>query len=309
MSSAENITMLTPSFEISQLNKYIKYINFVIIYIVTFTLVLIPKYEIVGMVLLLSFNFIIQPLLLYDIFLFNDMNNTIFVSIIVTGTVLCLLSVVYILKMLVRVRNKNHEVGQINLLIDKNTNKKYHTFTNLYMINAGLILINSIIYFFYKVNNNTKYSNNYLYNTLNYDFIDNSFFKNILYRTNEFYENRPLLYPSYPFIFLGILIYNLLLTIFINTIKTLYGLYNDFLNTFLFLFKSASLIAIFVLSVIMFVFSTIIAVIRFKRKNIANDNKTSYKGTTATNTGMFSQLENIFNNLNMNYLMNYKIVT
>jgi hypothetical protein len=296
-----------PSFEVSQLNKYIKYINFVIIYIVTFSLVCIREYEIVGMGLLLSFNFIIQPLLLYDIFSLNDRNNSVFLGVIGFGILLSLLSSVYVLKMLVQVQTKNHEVGNVTQYVDKNTNTKYHDFSNSFMVNVGLIIINAILYFIHRFSNNINYSNNYLYNTLEYINIDYSFFENIYNRTNEFTKDNIFLLLGYIFIYLGILFWNLLIAIFVNLIKTLHGLYNKFFHTLLFLFKSVSLITIVVLSCKILYLSTTIARIRFKKtqsKSSSGSNADSSK-----NASVFTQMSTMFNNLNMNYLMNYKIVT
>jgi hypothetical protein len=309
MSSVGNTN---PSFEVSQLNKYIKYINFVIVYIVTFTLVCIPKYEIVGMGLLLSFNFIIHSFLLYDIFSLNDTKNSLFTFVIVFGIALTFLSSVYVLKMLVQVQNKHREVGHVTQRIDKNTNQKYHLFSNLFITNVGLIILNAIVYFIYKFSGNINYSNNYLYNELNYEDINYSFFENVYYSAielgNTWFGSISVI--LYPFIFLFVLFYNTGLTIAINVLKTLQGLYNKFLHTILFLFKSASLIAIIVLSSINLVLSTTMARIRFKRnaeyeKNVSNANKIDSSKTNS----IFTQISSAFTNLNMNYLMNYKIVT
>jgi len=301
-----------PSFEVSQLNKYIKYINFVIVYIVTFTLVCIPKYEIVGMGLLLSFNFIIQVFLLYDIFSLNDPGNSIFIFVIIVGIVLTFLSSVYILLMLVRVQNKHREVGHVTQRIDKNTNRKYHLFSNLFITNIGLIMVNVIIYFIYKFSGNPNYSSDYLYNELNYEHINYSFIENVYYSASELGNG---LFGSisvilYPVTFLVVLLYNTGLTIAINILKTLQGLYNKFLHTILFLFKSASLILIIVLSSINLFLATTLARIRFKKntdyeKNISNSNQIDSSQTN----NIFTQMTTMFNNLNMNYLMNYKIVT
>lgn len=305
MSSVENIT---PSFNVSELNKYIKYINFVIIYIVTFTLVCIPKYEIVGMGLLISFNFIIHTFLLYDIFSLNDNTNNIFTFVIVFGIVLTFLSSVYILKMLVSVQNKHREVGHIKQLIDRNTNPKYNLFSNLFITNVGLIMINAIIYFIYKFSGNANYANNYLYNELNYEYINYSFFKNIYYMTSDFFGNKVSI--LYPLIFLGILFWNALMVFSINLFKTLYGLYNNLLHTLLFLFKTTSLVGIIVLSCVNLYLATSLGRIRFKKIHKYDQYVMNEKITdSSSNNNIFAQMSDIYKNLNMNYLMNYKVIT
>jgi hypothetical protein len=295
------------SFEISSLNKYIKYINFIIIYIVTFTLVCIPKYEIVGMGLLLSFNFIIQSFLVYDIVSLKDIHNFTFNAVIAFGIMSTFISSFYILKLLVHTQNKNREVGHITQLIDKNTNHKYHLFSNLFMTNVGLIFINAILYFIYRNTNNSKYANNYLYNELDYKYIDYSFFENIFYRTSEFCESTG--YLLYPFIFLAILAWNISIAISINTAKTIVGLFNNSLQTSMFLCKSTSLFLILVISCIIFYLSTTLARVRFKKINNNSSESTSNNIDSAKNNSVFSKIGDIFQNLNMNYLLNYKVVS
>jgi hypothetical protein len=298
-------------FDVSQLNKYIKYINFVIIYIVTFTLVCIPKYEIVGMGLLLSFNFIIQSFLLYDIFSLNTNTNNIFIFVIVFGIVLTFLSSFYILKMLVRTQNKNREVGNIKHLIDKNTNPKYHLFSNLFITNVGLIIVNAIIFFIYNFTINKNYANDYLYNELDYEYINYSFFENIYYKSWEYAENKfgSLSVLLYPFIFLIITFRNIILALILNFTKTLYGLFTKFLHTFIFLFKSASLIAIVILSLINFYLATQLGKIRFKKIHNYDSKSNEDPTDSSKNNGIFSKIGDIFQNLNMNYLLNYKVVS
>jgi len=305
-------TIATPSkFDVSQLNKYIKYINFVIIYIVTFTLVCIPKYEIVGMGLLLSFNFIIQSFLLYDIFSLNTSTNSIFIFVIISGIVLTFLSSFYILKMLIRTQNKHHEVGHIKQLIDKNTNPKYHLFSNLFITNIGLIIVNAIIFFIYNFTSNKNYANDYLYNELDYEYINYSFFENIYHKSWEYAKTKfgSLSSLLYPFIFLIITFCNIITTCIINAAKTLYGFFTKFLHTLIFLFKSASLIAILVLSSINLYLATKLGRIRFKKIHKYDSKSNEDPTDSSKNNGIFAKIGDIFQNLNMNYLLNYKVVS
>jgi len=309
--TSNKISSETPStFDVSQLNKYIKYINFVIIYIVTFTLVCIPKYEIVGMGLLLSFNFIIQSFLLYDIFSLNTSTNNIFIFVIISGIVLTFLSSFYILKMLVRTQNKHREVGHIKQLIDKNTNPIYHLFSNLFVTNVGLIIVNAILFFIYNFSGNKNYANDYLYNELDYEYINYSFFENIYYKSWDYAKTNfgSLSALLYPFIFLIITFCNIITTCIINAAKTLYGFFTKFLHTLIFLFKSASLIAILVLSSINLYLATKLGRIRFKKSEIKGSDKQD-PTDSSKNNGIFSKIGDIFQNLNMNYLLNYKVVS
>lgn len=300
---------IAPLFQISQLSKYIKYINFIIIYIVTFTLVCIPKYELAGMGLLISFNFIIQSFLLYDIFSIGDAKNVAFIFIISFGIIITILSSLYILKLLLRVQSKQREVGNIKNIIDKNTNTKYHLFSNLFITNIGLIIVNAIIYFNYTFSSDSNYKDNYLYNNLNYENIDYSFFENIYYKTASICKDWYILFS--PIVFLGVLFWNIIMAILINILKTLRGFYNHFFNTLLFLFKSASLILIPLLTILNFYFSISVERINIKNNRRSNGKKSNKKNLIPTNTNynntFISQITDVFNNLNMQYLMNYKV--
>jgi hypothetical protein len=298
------------SFDVKRLEKYIKYINFTIVYIVTFVLVFIRKYEIVGMGLLLSFNFIIQAFLLYDIFSIKDTHNSIFVISIVIGISLTLLSSVYILKMLVRLQNKNNEVGNILSLIDKDLNPTYHLFSNLFVTNVGLILVNAIIYFSYTFSKDPNYKNDYLYNEIGYDPLDYSFLKNIYYRSKEYFTGPfEWFIVLYPLVFLFILCINTGITTLINITKTINSLFTDFFNTLFYLFKVSSLIVILTLSSILMYLSTTLSTIHLKTKPKEPDNSGSQHvpASALNSNGIMSRVSDIFNNLNLNYLVNSKV--
>jgi hypothetical protein len=320
--SSSTLSTSTSTMPTTDLNKYIKYINFIIVYIVTFSLVFTRNYEIIGMGLLLSFNFVIQSFLLYDIFSIKDAYNNVFIFTILIGISLTLISSIFILKMLIRIQNKNHEAKNTKLLIDKDLNPKYHLFSNLFVTDVTLILVNSIIYFSYRFSNenNIKYKNDYLYNEMEYDVLDYSFLKNIYYRTNEFFEDKKTndgtnimkwFIVLYPLAFAFFLVYNVFLTIFINLIKTINSLITDFFKTISYLFKALSLIAILVISCINLYLSSTLSTIHMKtlRKKSIKKGGVKYKipASALNNNGIFSHIEDIFNNLNMNYLVNYKV--
>jgi hypothetical protein len=295
---------------VKSLEKYIKYINFIIIYIVTFVLICIRKYEIVGMGLLLSFNFIIQSFLLYDIFSIKDAHNSIFILSIVIGISLTILSSIFILKMLVRIQNKNNEVGNISSLIDKDLNSTYHLFSNLFITDVGLILVNAIIYFSYRFSEGDKYKNDYLYNEIGYDALDYSFLKNVYNRSKEFFTGPfEWFIVLYPLVFLFILLINTLIIIAINITKTINSLFTDFFKTLFYLFKVASLIVILTLSSILMYLSTTLSTIHLKTKPKEDDTPGSqHVPSSALNSnGIMSRVSDIFNNLNLNYLVNSKV--
>jgi hypothetical protein len=315
MSSIPTSPAATSTFDVTRLNKYIKYINFIIVYIVTFSLVFIRKYEILGMGLLLSFNFIIQSFLLYDIFSIKDEFNSIFIISIVIGISFTLLSSIFILKMLVRLQNKTAEVGNISSFIDKDLNPTYHLFSNLFITNVAFILVNAIIYFSYTFSKDPNYKNDYLYNEIGYDPLDYSFLKNIYYRSKEFFTGDIMQWFTilYPLVFLFILFINTLITTLINITKTINSLFTNFFNTLFYLFKVASLIVILTLSSILMYLSTTLSVIHLKTTpaETANSGDEKYNipapASALNNNGIFSRIEDMFNNLNMNYLINSKV--
>ena len=242
---------------------------------------------------------------------------------ILIGISLTVLSTIFILKMLVRVQNKNVEVGNITSLIDKDVNSTYHLYSNLLITDITLILSNVILYFRYTFSKDEKYKNDYLYNEIGYDEFNYKFLKNIYYRTNEFFYEKstpPSGFDSikewltilYPFVFLFFLGWNVLWTSCINIIKTINKLITDFFNTIIYLFKLTSLITILVLSSINMYLSTTISTIHLKTKKASQTESAPAPAPAPAsainnNNSVFSQIGDIFKNLNLNYLTNSQL--
>jgi hypothetical protein len=212
-------------------------------------------------------------------------------------------------------QNKNMEVGNISSLIDKDVNPMYQLYSKLFITDVGLILLNSIIYFSYRFSKDENYKNDYLYNEIGYDALDSSFLKNIYYRTNEFFNGHITQWFTifYPIVFLFILIVNAGIISVINVIKTINSLFTDFFKTLFYLFKVASLIVILTLSSILMYLSTRLAIIHLKTTpaETADSGNEKYNtpapASVLNNNGIFSRIEDMFNNLNLNYLINSKV--
>jgi hypothetical protein len=213
-------------------------------------------------------------------------------------------------------------VGNIKTMIDRDLNPKYHLFSNLFITDIVLILLNSILYFSYRFSEGDNYKNDYLYNDLNYQAIDYAFMKNIYDRTSQFYYEKSVL-PTwydkikewfiilYPLVFLFILIVNIGHTFIINIINTINGLFTDFFNTIIYIFKLISLVSILAISCIILYLSTTISTVHLKTQPKGDSNIPNYKipapASALNNNGIFSHIEDLFHNLNMNYLTNSKV--